>query len=62
MYLTFKDVKNNNNLTPLMLAAKSGFKECVALLLEKGANPNDLDTSNNSALHHATTNGYAGTF
>lgn len=53
-------MKNNYNQTPLMLAAKSGFKESVALLLEKGANPNDVDNSNNSALHHATANGLVG--
>jgi len=41
-----------------MLAAKCGFKDCVASLLEKGANPNDVDSSNNTALHHATANGY----
>lgn len=43
-----------------MLAAKSGFTECVKLLLEKGADPNIIDNSKNSALHYATLNGYVG--
>jgi ankyrin repeat protein len=43
-----------------MLAVLSGFTECVQLLLEKGADPNLVDNSKNSALHYATINGHLG--
>jgi ankyrin repeat protein len=41
--LSWQDIKG---VTPLMLAARGGHADCLALLLQHGANPLLLDTVN----------------
>lgn len=40
-------------VTPLMLAAKKGYAECVLILLEFGANPNFINEDDKSAIDSA---------
>ncbi|NXU97295.1 ANKR7 protein, partial [Cettia cetti] len=43
--------------TPLMKTVQCQQEECVALLLEHGADPNLADTDSNTALHLAVLSG-----
>lgn len=49
-----------DELTPLMLAAKSGRVEVVKRLLEHGANAKAVDATGKTALDHATLSGETG--
>ena len=51
------DAKSTMGRTPLHLAAISGFKDIVSLLLDNGADINCQDSDMYSALHHASEGG-----
>ena len=52
--------KTNAEDTPLIWASEMGCTECVKLLLDAGANPNDFEYDGWSALHWAARNGHLG--
>ncbi len=43
---------NNLNITPLHLAAKKQYGKILKYLLDKGADPNALDSQNKNAMHY----------
>ncbi|NXO76891.1 ANR26 protein, partial [Sitta europaea] len=47
------DLADDLKRTPLMKAVQRQQEECVAILLEHGANPNLADADGNTALHLA---------
>ncbi|XP_036127065.1 ankyrin repeat domain-containing protein 26-like [Molossus molossus] len=47
------DLCDLDNRTPLIKAVQCQQEECVAALLDRGANPDIRDIDGNSALHHA---------
>lgn len=49
---------NADGMTPLMLAAKSGFDEVVLALREKGADVNITDKTGRKAVHYAALYGH----
>lgn len=53
------DTVSETNDTPLVWAAEMGSTECVRLLLDAGANPNEFEYDGWSALHWAARNGHA---
>jgi len=57
------DSTADQDVTPLMIAAEQGHKECVAALLKAGANPRmltspDENVGGKNALHFAALNGH----
>lgn len=52
------NVLDDENKTPLHLAAEKGCAECVKLLLGKGADPNAVDGNKNISLNGGAYNGY----
>lgn len=52
------DVDSNYGKTALMYAAKSGRKDIVKLLLDKGADPNIVAWGDETALRNAVKNGH----
>lgn len=56
--LKMPDVKNNNDMTPLMMASEKGFIEPVKILLDGGANVNEKTESGSTALVDAAVHGY----
>ncbi|XP_019859899.1 PREDICTED: ankyrin repeat and KH domain-containing protein mask-like, partial [Amphimedon queenslandica] len=48
--------KNNDGVTPLMIASEKGYTEVLVLLLEE-ADPNITDSKGRTALMHASFNG-----
>ncbi len=50
--------QNADGMTPLMLAAKSGFDEVVLALKEKGADVNIVDATGRKAVHYAALYGH----
>ena len=52
------DAKTKFGATPLILAAKGGYSECVLILLESGADPNIQYRGNQNALLFAAGNGH----
>ena len=50
--------QNENGETPLILAAREGNNEFVALLVEHQANVNQADNSQRTALYYAGERGY----
>jgi ankyrin repeat protein len=51
------DLPTNNGSTPLHLACRNGRTSAVMFLLEKGADPNYLDTRGWNALHYGVQSG-----
>jgi len=52
------NTKLDDNITPLMAAARFGDMDIVNLLLEKGANANAEDSHGDNAFNHAVDAGY----
>ena len=52
------DAQNENGETPLILAAREGNNEFVALLVEHQANVNQADNFQRTALYYAGERGY----
>lgn len=52
------DEKNENNMTPLLLASAAGHKEIVDVLLEHKADIKQRDNDKRTALHYASYNGH----
>lgn len=50
---TFVDKKDSNGWTPLHEGARGGHKTVVEILLEKGANINELTNNGETPLHLA---------
>jgi ankyrin repeat protein len=50
--------RDENGLTPLLMAAKSGQREIVQFLAEKGADLKAVNARGNTALHLAAWSGY----
>lgn len=48
--------KDNNNITPLMIAARDGLTYCVDLLIKSGSEVNIRDCYGKDALYYATYN------
>lgn len=46
------DVPDSNGYTPLMASASYGHLALVRALLERGADPNRIDSDGNTSLHH----------
>ncbi|RZC85716.1 hypothetical protein C5167_026388 [Papaver somniferum] len=53
----YNDVKAALGETPLLYAAVEGHLAAVQYLLEMGANPEIVDDSNKSPLHHVAMKG-----
>ncbi|XP_045145761.1 ankyrin repeat domain-containing protein 26 isoform X2 [Echinops telfairi] len=51
----FLNLCDRENRTALMKAVQCQEEECVAVLLENGADPNVMDLDGNTALHYATS-------
>ncbi len=51
------NVHDENGDTPLLLATKARYHQTIMFLLDKGANPNDVDKSKLSSLHYAAKDG-----
>ena len=47
------DSRSGDRMTPLMVAAATGSPEFAVLLMDRGANPDSIDDSGFTALHHA---------
>ena len=52
------DIRNENGETPLILAAREGNNEFVALLVEHGADVNLADNLQQTALYYAGERSY----
>ncbi|NGX32253.1 MAG: hypothetical protein K1060chlam4_00294 [Candidatus Anoxychlamydiales bacterium] len=48
------DTKNQNGLTPLMLASNLGYNPIIAFLVSKGANIEEKDLTGKTAIHFAS--------
>ena len=53
----FIDVFNKDDITPLMIAAKSGHADNLFNLLQNGANPNLSNQKKRSAMHFVAIGG-----
>lgn len=51
------NVRDNSGCTPLLIAAQYGHADLAAFLIRKGANPNAVDDSRDTALHWAAYKG-----
>jgi len=54
------DLKDNTGNTALMGASFKGFSECAKIMLEAGANANECNDNNATALTFASTFGHLG--
>jgi len=52
------NMRGDNGMTPLMLAAKSGFDQVVIALKEKGADVHITDSSRRKAVDYAALYGH----
>lgn len=50
------NVKNNVGMTPLHIASLHGYTDCVKVLLDAGALPNEKDIKNKLPIHYAVSN------
>lgn len=58
-YLPDPNLRNEQGSTPLLLAARQGYANCVQLLLRFGAKVSICDTPNGlSPVHHSAKNGH----
>ena len=51
------DAQDLSGCTPLLIAAQYGHPDLAAFLIQRGANPNNVDSSRDSALHWAAYKG-----
>ena len=45
------DAQDNSGCTPLLIASQYGHPDLAAFLIRRGANPNAVDSSRDTALH-----------
>ncbi|TDY72166.1 ankyrin repeat protein [Leptospira meyeri] len=50
------NVKNNAGMTPLHIASLHGYTDCVKILLDAGAFPNERDKKYKHPIHYAVSN------
>ena len=55
-------IQDENGMTPLMYAARSGRTECAKILLKRGAQLLAKDLKGLTALHHAARSQQPGKF
>jgi hypothetical protein len=51
------DAQDSSGCTPLLIAAQYGHPDLAAFLIQRGANPNNVDSSRDTALHWAAYKG-----
>ena len=51
------DAQDNSGCTPLLIASQYGHPDLAAFLIRRGANPNAVDSSRDTALHWAAYKG-----
>ncbi|KAL7488073.1 hypothetical protein ACHAW6_013654 [Cyclotella cf. meneghiniana] len=51
------DARDSSGCTPLLVAAQYGHPDLAAFLIQRGANPNNVDSSRDTALHWAAYKG-----
>mmetsp|Transcript_15867 Transcript_15867/g.33291 ORF Transcript_15867/g.33291 Transcript_15867/m.33291 type:complete len:800 (-) Transcript_15867:241-2640(-) len=51
------DAKDSSGCTPLLIAAQYGHPDLAAFLIRRGADPNEVDSSRDTALHWAAYKG-----